>query len=124
MPSILIADDEAGVRRFLRTVLEGGGHKVWEAGNGKEAAAEIRRRKFDLIIIDLVMPEREGLETIQAFKKENPGLRIIAMSGPFHGAYLAAVLRMAERMGANASLPKPLSTDTVLETVQRVLDSA
>ena len=46
------------------------------------------------------------------------------MSGPFHGAYLAAVLRMAERMGANASLPKPLSTDTVLETVQRVLDSA
>ncbi len=50
------------------------------------------------------------------------------MSGPFHGVYLDAVLRMAERMaermGADASLPKPLSTDTVLERVQRVLDSA
>src|SRR5712692_7036472 len=124
MPSILIADDEAGVRRFLRTVLEGGGHKVWEARNGKEAATLNRRTKFDLVIIDLVMPEQEGLETIQELKKEHPGLRIIAVSGPFHGVYLGTLLRIAKMLGAKATLSKPFSADTVLETVQRVLDSA
>ena len=124
MPSILIADDEAEVRQFLKTVLQDCGHRVWEASNGEEAAAQIHRRKFDLVIIDLVMPEREGLQMIQALRNEYPALKIIAMSGPFHGVYLDAVLRMAERMGANASLPKPLSTDTVLERVQRVLDLA
>jgi len=120
MPSILIADDDAAVRRFLRTVLEGGGHEVWEASNGKEAEELIRRTKFDLAIIDLVMPEREGLETIQSLTKEHPGLRIIAMSG-FPGGHLGAMLQIAQRLGAKASLPKPSSAETVLETVQRVL---
>jgi len=123
MASILIADDDGGVRRLLRTVLEAGGHKVWEASNGKEAAALNRRMKFDLVIIDLVMPEQEGLETIQALTKEHPGLRIIAMSGAT-GTHPGTMLRVAQALGAKASLPKPFSTYTVLETVQRVLDSA
>ena len=124
MASILIADDEAGIRQFLRTVLEGGGHKVWEASNGKEAVALNCRTKFDLAIIDLVMPEQEGIETIQVLRKEDPGLRIIVMSGAFTGAHLSAMLRSAQMLGANASLPKPFSADTVLETVLGVLDSA
>jgi len=124
MASILIADDEAGIRQFLRIVLEGGGHRVWEASNGKEAAALNRRAKLDLAIIDLVMPEQEGLETIQALKREHPGLRIIAMSGAFAGVQLSAMLRIAQMLGANASLTKPFSADTVLETVLGVLDSA
>jgi CheY-like chemotaxis protein len=116
MASILIADDDARIRRFLRTVLEGDGHKVWEASNGKEAVALICRTKFDVVITDLAMPEGEGLETIQALKKEHPDLRIIAISGS-----IPAVLRIAERLGAKASLSKPFSAETVLETVQRVL---
>jgi two-component system chemotaxis response regulator CheY len=124
MPSILIADDEAGVRRFLRTVLEGVGHKVSEAGNGKEAAALIRKTTFDLVIIDLIMPEGEGLETIRSLTKEYPGLRIIAVSGSFRGDYLVTMLRIAKMLGAKATLSKPFSADTVLETVQRLLDSA
>jgi CheY-like chemotaxis protein len=123
MPSILIADDEAGVRQFLRTVLENGGYKVWEASNGRAAATLIREMKFDLVIIDLIMPEQEGLETIQALRKEHPSLKIIAMSGSFGDLYLGAALRIAKFLGANASLPKPLSADTVLETVQKVLHS-
>ena len=119
MPSILIADDDAKVRRFLRTVLEGGGHKVWEASNGKEAKALICRTNFDVVIIDLAMPEGEGLETIQALRKEHSDLRIIAISGS-----IPAVLRIAERLGAKASLSKPFSAETVLETVQRVLGIA
>jgi CheY-like chemotaxis protein len=119
MPSILVADDDGRVRRFLRTVLEGGGHKVWEASNGKEAKALIFRTKFDVVIIDLAMPEGEGLETIQALRKEHPDLRMIAISGS-----IPAVLRIAERLGAIASLSKPFSAETVLETVQRVLGIA
>jgi len=70
------------------------------------------------------MPEQEGLETIQALKKVHPGLKIIAMSGSFPGVHLGTVLRIAERLGANASLPKPSSADTVLETVRKVLGIA
>ena len=119
MPSILVADDDGRVRRFLRTVLEGGGYKVWEASNGKEAKALICRTKFDAIIIDLAMPEGEGLETIQALRKEHTDLRMIAISGS-----IPAVLRIAERLGAKASLSNPFSAEAILETVQRVLEIA
>jgi CheY-like chemotaxis protein len=124
VPSILIVDDEAGVRRFLRIVLEGAGHAVWEAGNGKEAVALVRRTEFDLLILDLVMPEQEGLETIRELKTEYPSLKIIGISGAFVGAYPDTMLRMATLLGASAALSKPFSADTVLETVQRVLNSA
>ena len=121
MPSILIADDEPGVRQFLRTVLEGAGHEVWEATNGNETVALIRRTKFDLVIMELVMPELEGLETIRALTKEQPGLRIIAMSRYFPSVHQGP-LRAAEALGAKASLPKPCSAGMVLETVHKVLD--
>jgi two-component system chemotaxis response regulator CheY len=123
MPSILVADDEAGVRHFLRTVLEGAGHTVWEASNGKEALALVRGTKIDLVIIDLVMPEQEGFETIRALKATDPGLRIIAMSGDFAES-LDTMLRIAQGFGAKAGLEKPMSAATLLEAVQRALDSA
>src|SRR5258706_118632 len=65
MPSILVADDEDGIRQFLRRVLESAGYEVSEASNGREAMAQVRQRTFDLAIIDLVMPEQEGLGAVE-----------------------------------------------------------
>ena len=61
---ILVADDEPGVRSFLRKVLEGAGYEVMEAANGKEALQKVRAGGVDMLITDLVMPEQEGIETI------------------------------------------------------------
>jgi CheY-like chemotaxis protein len=123
MPSILVVDDEADVRHFLRLVLERAGYEVLEAGNGKEATEEIRRKTFDLVITALFMPVQEGFETIRALKNEYAGLRIIAMSDRFRDFSQGDLLLMAVALGAKAGMQKPLSADVVLETVQKVLAS-
>ena len=114
---ILIADDEAGVRGFLRTALEEGGYEVIEAEDGKQALKQARAGGVDLVITDLVMPEQEGIETIQALRKEIPGIGIIAISGRFEAPYL----KMAGMLGADAALAKPVGTELLLARVAEVL---
>jgi hypothetical protein len=114
---ILIADDEPGVRGFLRTVLESGGYTVVEAANGKQALQEVRAGDVDLVITDLVMPEQEGIETIRAVRRDRPGVKVIAISGAFGGEFL----KVAKYMGADAVLNKPVSADLLLATVQQML---
>ena len=114
---VLVADDEDGVRGFLRMVLEDGGYEVIEAGNGKEALQQIRAGRVDLLITDLVMPEQEGIETIMALRKESPGTQIIAMSGAFEGKFL----RIARMLGAQVVLRKPVNAELVLAKVAELL---
>ena len=114
---ILVADDEAGVRSFLRTALEGGGYEVIEAADGRQALKQARAGGVDLVITDLVMPEQEGIETIQALRKEMPGIGIIAISGAFGGQFL----EMAQTLGADAALTKPVSAELLLAKVAEVL---
>jgi hypothetical protein len=114
---ILVADDEAGVRGFLRTALEEGGYEVIEAEDGKQALKQARAGGVDLVITDLVMPEQEGIETIQALRKEMPGIGIIAISGRFEGPYL----KMAGMLGADAALAKPVGAQLLLARVAEVL---
>jgi len=116
---ILVADDEAGIRGFLRMVLEDGGYEVIEAADGKQALKEMRAGRVDLAILDLVMPEQEGIETIGALRKEAPDVGIIAMSGAFGGQFL----KVARLLGAQAALMKPLSADLLLAKVAEVLKS-
>jgi DNA-binding response OmpR family regulator len=116
---ILVVDDEAGVRGFLRKVLEDDGYEVIEAGDGKQALRQARAAHVDLVITDLVMPELEGIETIRALRREVPGVRIIAISGAFGGQYLT----MAQKLGAAAVLNKPVSAELLLATVAELLKS-
>jgi len=117
-PSILVADDEAPVRSFFRTVLEGSGYQVAEAANGKAALELIAKSEFDILITDLVMPEKEGIETILELRKRK-GPRIIAVSGAFNSHFLA----ISRKLGASATLSKPVSPQTLLSTVQSVLSN-
>ncbi len=80
MAHILIIDDEHQIRSMLRKVFESEGYIVTEASNGMEGLKCYYENPADLIITDILMPDKEGLETIMALKKENPDAKIIAMS--------------------------------------------
>jgi CheY-like chemotaxis protein len=77
---MLVVDDEAQVRASFATLLEGDGYKVLQASNGREAQARCRETPVDLAIIDLVMPEQEGLEAIQNIRRDWPQIGLIAIS--------------------------------------------
>jgi hypothetical protein len=114
---ILVVDDEAKVRASLANLLEGQGYTVLQASNGKEAQARCRETKVDVVIMDLVMPEQEGLETIYKIRKDWPDIGLIAISGAFGGAYLD----LAEKLGANLLFRKPFDPDTVLGAVRGMI---
>jgi DNA-binding response OmpR family regulator len=114
---ILVADDDAGVRHFLRNILEQGGYVVTEAADGKHALQQVLAGHVDLVITDLVMPEGEGLETIRTIRRDVPGTGIIAISGAFGGQFL----RPAQLLGADAVLSKPVSGELLLTKVAEVL---
>jgi len=115
---ILVADDDAAVRRFLRTVLEGAGYEVHEASDGKEAARDALDPAIDLLIIDLVMPNQEGIETIRDLRTRRADLPILAISGAGDGM---TYLNVAKLLGAGESLAKPISPVTLLGAVRRSL---
>lgn len=116
---ILIVDDDAGVRQVLRSMLAAAGYSLSLAANGREAMERLRQESFDLIITDLVMPEQEGIETIQLLRRDYPGVKIIAISGAFGGDYL----RIASFLGAHRTIAKPVRMETVIRTVEETLCS-
>ena len=115
--TIVVADDEPGVRSFLSKILTGAGYQVLEANNGREAVRQVEASGAELMITDLAMPEQEGIETIRALHRARPQLKIIAISGQFAGSLLHAT----ERLGAQASIAKPIQAEELLQVVARVM---
>ena len=120
MARILVIDDEDVVRRMLRTALELQGHEVFEAEQGDEALRVQQASPPDLVITDIIMPEKDGLEVIMALRRLAPRLKVIAMSGGGRFSQIDA-LETAEMLGAAATLRKPFNLAVVLETVKNVL---
>ncbi len=120
MARILLVDDSEDFLVVLREFLVRAGHEVCTASNGNEALEQVKIQTFDLLITDIVMPEREGLETITEMRKRVPALKIIAISG---GGRLGAqdYLAAARVLGASATLAKPFVRDEFLRTVEAVL---
>lgn len=120
MARILIIDDEAALRRTMRRMLAGTGHEIVEASNGAEGLAVLQERAVDLVITDLVMPDKDGIETIQILRERWPELKILAVSG-------RGLLNPRERLadaqlfGADAALPKPFKVAELLEQVAALL---
>jgi DNA-binding NtrC family response regulator len=115
---ILVVDDEEQLRQLFRTVLSLAGYTVLEADDGKLAMDCVEREPLDLIITDLVMPERDGIEIIRGIHSKHPQLKIIAISGAFDGNFL----KVAKAMGAYAVLMKPISIENLLSVVRRALE--
>ncbi len=120
MHSILIIDDEAQIRSMLRLILERAGYKVIEAADGVEGIRLYRREQTDLIITDLIMPNKDGIGMIIDLKKEFPGIRIIAMSGGGLNKP-EGYLKGAQRLGARYTLSKPIDREQLLRAVKDTL---
>lgn len=116
--NILIADDDEPVRHLIRAGLEGAGYDVAEAANGVEAIRAANATPFDLVITDILMPEKDGLETIVHLRKRSPGLKVIAISGYENALFLAD----ARGLGAARVLPKPFKIAELVAMVRDLLE--
>ena len=120
MANILLIDDDDQFRNMLRQLLERNGYEVKEASGGKEGIKLYLENPTDLIITDLIMPGKDGIETIQEFKKNFPDIKIIAISG---GGRLGPedYLHLAKMLGAQKTLTKPIELPELLEAIEKLL---
>jgi two-component system nitrogen regulation response regulator NtrX len=116
--SILIVDDEESIRSSLRSILEDEGYEVAVAGNGQEALKLYTTDPPDLMMLDIWMPEMDGLETLRRVKEFVPTAQVMMMSG--HGSIETAV--KAIKLGAYDYIEKPLSLENVTLRVKHALD--
>lgn len=121
MPKILIIDDEEDICEMLETLFRKEGFETMSAGNGREALKLMEREEFDLMITDIVMPEMEGISTIIETQKEQPDMKIFAISG---GGRIdpESYLELASGFGAIRTFTKPLDIRELLDAVRSVLD--
>ena len=117
---ILIIDDEPQIRDMLRELFEEEGYDVLTADNGETGLRLCQERTVDLIITDLIMPEKEGIEVIREIRKENPGAKIIAISG---GGRIGpqSYLNCAQKFGAQFVFKKPVASDELVNAVWMLL---
>ncbi len=121
MTRILVVDDEELVRETLCNMLEDAGYETIEAGNGVEALHVFDEHEVDLVVTDIFMPEKEGLETIAELRQKRPEVKIVAISGG-GGDGNMDYLEYATRFGASSVLTKPFLREDVLRVVSAVLE--
>ena len=118
MASIMVADDIKSIRELLYKFLTDKGHNVIEAENGNEVIEKLQDTEIDLLIIDILMPEKEGIETILELKDHD--FPIIAISGG--GQYSAdRYLNYAKKLGADYTIEKPFSPKKLYKKIEKLL---
>jgi DNA-binding NtrC family response regulator len=120
MARILVIDDEAAIRRVLLVALRLKGHEVIEAPTGKSALRVHLETPADLVITDINMPDIDGLEVINALRREDPRPKVIVMSGG-GGPLRDGVFHVADLLGAFATVRKPFVLDVMLKVVDKAL---
>ena len=124
MAHILVIDDQPQIRDNCREALEEAGHTVMVAADGQEGMRLYQLKPVDLVLLDLYMPKRDGLATIQALRATTPGLPIIAMSGGGAIGLTTSFLDVARALGAVRTFEKPIRLDQLLAMVEDVLRSS
>lgn len=120
MARILIIEDNGPLREMLKNALGPEGHSVFEAANGGEGISLFERQEFDLIITDIIMPGRWGIEIIVKIKQTRPKAKILAISGASRGRS-EELLKAAWSVGANAVLTKPFTIKDLRTTIASLL---
>lgn len=118
MPSILVVDDEHQIRQLIRETLEQAGYDVTEARDGKEAFQHYRLAPADLVIMDILMPDQDGLETTATLRREFQNVKVIAITGGSDMIGILNFLDVAKMFGAHRALQKPFEMRALLDTVQ------
>ncbi len=119
--SLLIIDDQPIVRKLVIKAVSSLDYEVFEAENGIQGLETYKKNPTDVVLLDMFMPEKDGLETLRELRKLNPKVRVVAMSGGgLHG--ILCILKTAMLMGAHKTLFKPFTREqliAVLESVQK-----
>jgi CheY-like chemotaxis protein len=121
MPKVLVIDDDGLVRDTIVRILARKGYDVIVATDGRRGVQMFCRERPDLVITDIIMPEKEGLETIREIRAVCSDAKIIAISG---GARIGNMdfLEMAGKLGASEIIPKPFGPSELLSVVSRCID--
>ena len=120
MARILIIDDEAGIRETLSVLLEEDGYRIDLAANGFDAVEVFKKNHADLVICDIMMPDKGGLETIIELRKLNPEVKIIAISGASQVGR-RKILDWATKMGAHRTFSKPFVSADIKNAIKDLL---
>ncbi len=120
MATILIVDDDPALRKIVRQMVESAGHAVIEADNGRAALHAFRTQNPEIVISDIVMPQKDGIEMIAELRRESPTVRVVAISGGGRTRNLD-VLRLAERAGADVVLAKPFARAELIDAIERAM---
>lgn len=115
---ILVVDDEIKIRDVLRTVLERTGYQVTEAADGLEGLRLYKEKDIDVVVTDIIMPEKGGIDLIMDLRRDFPGVKIIAISGGGMGGI--SYLDIALGVGADRAIGKPFVLDDFLEAVEEL----
>ena len=120
--TILVIDDDPIMRETIRDILQVEGYNVILSSNGREGILCMESESIDMILTDVLMPEKDGIEVIIEAKQKYPNVKILAISG---GGYISAAnyLKMAKNLGANESVMKPFDIDDLLGKVNKLLQS-
>ena len=122
MDTVLIIDDDEATREMLRALLTRSGFKVYLASSGDEGIRLYRSERVGVALVDIVMPDKDGLETIMDIRRGTPDARIIAMTGQT-SIGRTNPLAWASRLGAKKCLQKPFSSKELLSSLSQVLES-
>jgi DNA-binding NtrC family response regulator len=118
MSTILLIEDDLDTAETIQAMLEAEGHEVHHAENGRKALDQLDRGlRVDLVLTDIVMPDMEGISTIQELGQVRPGLPVVAMTARRETPYL----RAAKAMGARETLYKPFGLSSLRQTLERAL---
>jgi DNA-binding response OmpR family regulator len=121
MRTVLIIDDEHELCELLKDSLEQAGFYVSTAENGAQGIEEYQRHPFSVVITDIIMPEKEGLETILELRQLNKDVRIIAISGGGKSGRSDDILRHAKMLGADGIVAKPLVIKDLIALIHRLM---
>ncbi|MBK9949665.1 MAG: response regulator [Nitrospira sp.] len=118
--TVLIVEDDPSLRDSLRRTLRKKGYTIIEAEEGGQGLKLLKAHAVDVVLIDIFMPGKEGIETIQQIRRSHPQVKIIAMSGGGERMYID-VLRVAKSCGCHLTLDKPFSEETLINAIQAQL---
>jgi CheY-like chemotaxis protein len=121
MATILVIDDDEYIRGIVVRILNGKGHRILEASDGERGMRQLRAERPSIVISDLLMPEKDGIEIIQEIRKEAPETFVIAISGSVTADNLS-YLDIAKKLGADAALAKPFRPAELLDAIAKAVD--
>jgi two-component system, chemotaxis family, chemotaxis protein CheY len=117
---VLVVDDEPEIRQMVHELLTRAGYDVTEAADGKLAIEALQKQPFDVVISDILMPEKDGLEVIMFLQRESPLTKCIAMSAPSNRVFLQS----AQLLGATRVIEKPFTASELESALRDLFESS